>query len=345
MNSHLKTFIVLLIICSFVFMGCSNNGINVSSAEETAVLIETTDAPEAVKPTATTEPTATITPTAVQDIIPCTITFDTNRDGNLEIYSIAPDGSDTVNLTNNPADDWCPSWSPDGSQIVFTSNRVYEDEGGQFIYIMDADGGNVRRLSPDNGSDWADWSHDGSQIAYSFKDDIYIINADGSGESLNLTNSPEKESQPAWSPDGSQIAFLIGEEGHQDIAVMNADGSNVLQISDDGLVFSIAWTVDGRIFADWDNQDFGCHNCVINADGTNIINAGGKGEIQQYLPFWTLDGERAEVVEADALTGDSEILMILQNDPENILNLTQNPAADRYPDWPANCGPAGNDGD
>lgn len=338
MNKIGKIFLIL-IVWSFIITACIQNTHDETPTEDISSENELITETDIIEPTFTITPEYTQTPTVTPEPIACTIIFDSDRDGNLEIYRMAPDGSDTVNLTENPADDWHPSWSSDGSQIAFTSDREYEGEGGQYIYVMDADGSNLRRLSSDNGSDWSDWSYDGSMIAYAYQDDIYIIAADGSGGSINLTNSAEKESQPAWSPDGSQIAFLIGEEGQKDIAVMNADGSNRKQISNDGRVFSVAWTINGRLFAAWDNQEAGCHNCVLDSDGSNIIDAGGKGELQKYLPIWTLEGERAEVVEADALTGDSEILMILQSGSENILNLTQNPASDRYPDWPANCGP------
>lgn len=60
---------------------------------------------------------------------------------------MAADGSNQVNLTNNPADDTDPVWSPDGSQIAFVSNRDNGEGGGQFIYVMDADGSNVRQLT------------------------------------------------------------------------------------------------------------------------------------------------------------------------------------------------------
>ncbi len=338
MNKHVTLFSTFLVL-SLVMTACEPKLPDETPTMAASPTNDPVGEADIKSATETSAPLSTPKSTATPEPIVCTIVFDTDRDGNLEIYRMAPDGSNTINLTQNPADDWRPSWSPDGSQIAFSSNREYEGEGGQYIYVMDADGNNVRQLSPDNGSDWSNWSYDGSMIAYAYQDDIFIIVADGSGESINLTDSPEKESQPVWSPDGSQIAFLIGEEGQKDIAVMNADGSNMHKISDDGMVFSIAWTVDGRLFASWDNQEAGCHNCVLDPDGSNIIDAGGKGELQKYLPIWTLEGERAEVVEADALTGDSEILMILQSGSENILNLTQNPASDRYPDWPANCGP------
>ena len=71
------------------------------------------------------------------------IAFETNRDGNFEIYSMNPDGSGQTNLTNNPADDTIPAWSPDGTKIAFTSFR----DGNPEIYSMNADGSGQTRLT------------------------------------------------------------------------------------------------------------------------------------------------------------------------------------------------------
>ncbi len=59
--------------------------------------------------------------------VPCPIAFDSNRDGNLEIYTMDSNRENLVNLTNDPADDWNPDWSPDGSQIAFVSNAIMND--------------------------------------------------------------------------------------------------------------------------------------------------------------------------------------------------------------------------
>jgi len=66
--------------------------------------------------------------------------------------------------------------------------------------------------------------------------------------------------------------------------------------------------------------------------------AGGKGEMQKYLPFWTIDGNRVECVGID-LTGNSEIYLVGEIFPDLFNNLTNNPAHDLNPSWPAYCGP------
>jgi TolB protein len=108
------------------------------------------------------------------------IAFHTTRDGNFEIYAMNPDGSNPVNLTNHPADDAYPAWSPDGSKIVFQSSR----NGNAEIYVMNADGSGQTRLTFDPAGDYDPaWSPDGAQIAFaSIRDsnfEVYVMNADG----------------------------------------------------------------------------------------------------------------------------------------------------------------------
>ena len=110
------------------------------------------------------------------------ITFDTNRDGDFEIYIMDDDGSNTTRLTNSAEDDIYPSWSWDGSRIAFTSYRDTNPE----IYIMNSDGTSQTRLTSNGLYDWMpDWSPDDSQLVFtsgSVMDlDIYKMNDDGTG--------------------------------------------------------------------------------------------------------------------------------------------------------------------
>jgi hypothetical protein len=87
------------------------------------------------------------------------IAFVSDRDGNLEIYLMNTDGTNQIDLTNNPANDWDPVWSPDGKKIAFVSDR----EGVNKIYIMNANGSDVRALT--EGED-PHWFPDGSKIIF-----------------------------------------------------------------------------------------------------------------------------------------------------------------------------------
>jgi len=122
-------------------------------------------------------------------------------DGNWDIYVMDADGSGPVGLTSDPAQDFAPAWSPDGTRIAFYSERG--GVGG--IHVMNADGSGVVRLTSDGGREPA-WSPDGAMIAFERWSDIYVMNADGAG--VTQLTAGHAEIEPAWSPDGRWIAFM-----------------------------------------------------------------------------------------------------------------------------------------
>lgn len=297
----------------------------------------------AVNVTATASPTATETaipptPTA-QPVIPCNIVFESDRDGNLEIYTMSPDGANQENRSNHPAGDFDPVWSPDGTRIAFVSNRGDGVHEGQFIFVMAADGSDVVQVSQESESKFPDWSPAGNQIAYSSRGEIYLLDLTSETET-NLSNSPEWDEQPKISPDGQRILWLLGEEGSRQVFVMDLDGGNKVQVTQGGNVGDASWSVDGRIFAHWNQPDGICFNCILSADGKDIQDAGGKGEIQEYLPFWTIDGARVEMVAGDIQgTGREDIFLVGENFPDLFFFLTRDAANNRNPDAPFLCGP------
>ena len=134
------------------------------------------------------------------------IIFNSNRDGNAEIYMMDTDGRQQVRLTRHPDADFQPVWSPTGEHILFTSKR----DGVSDLYLMDPNGENVRQVFK-NGSfrQQPTWSPDGKQIAYlgNKGEDwaIYIATLDGKEERLSWCG--RTGGFPAWSPDGTEIVF------------------------------------------------------------------------------------------------------------------------------------------
>ncbi len=189
-----------------------------------------------------------------------------------EIYVMNADGSMPAQVTDDEFFDGSPTWSPDGTRIAYSSSRALNTRA---IFVIDSDGGEPSRLTPDGRDGAPAWSPDGSKIAFSRGLDLYIMNADGTMPT-SLVSNERVNGNPAWSPDGSKIAFSSGvpggEEGSNDrtyeIYVMNSDGSGSAAITDDDhFDFRPAWSPDGSkiVFV---SDRAGWAVFVLNSDGT-----------------------------------------------------------------------------
>jgi Tol biopolymer transport system component len=166
------------------------------------------------------------------------------RDG---IYIMNADGSHPVQVTQNDArlgENVEPQWSPDGTKLVF---QIVSDTKGSAIFTVNLDGTGERRLTPYGlFAEHPDWSPDGRLIIFESYGDgappgvstnVFTVRPDGS----HLTNVTNDEggavnaANPAWSPDGTKIVFVqlpgSGPFGYADIFTMNADGSDIRQVT------------------------------------------------------------------------------------------------------------------
>jgi TolB protein len=157
------------------------------------------------------------------------IAFSSNRDhGAGEIYVMEIDGGNLKRLTHNDNFEDAPTWSPDGRQIIFSrdikgaSDSTSRAASNGEIFIMDADGGNARRLTDRPGFDGGpSFSPDGKRIAFYGKTaegnyEIFVMDADG-GNITNLTEDPLEDYSPSWSPDGQWIAYTKGDSSNYDV--------------------------------------------------------------------------------------------------------------------------------
>jgi hypothetical protein len=127
---------------------------------------------------------------------PGLVVFASNRSGNYEIYVLDPATGLTTQLTNNPANDIDPQWSPDGSQIAFASDR----DGDYELFVMKPDGSDVRQLTNNEAEDVLPrWQPDGTTIVYvsnvNGQWDLYAIDTQ-TGIVRQLTNDPADERGP-----------------------------------------------------------------------------------------------------------------------------------------------------
>ena len=167
---------------------------------------------------------------------------------NIDIYVMAADGSSERRLTEHPERDEQPAWSPDGGTIAFLSHR----DGDVAVWLMDADGGNKRKLV--QGREPA-WSPDGKRIAftsgqYEGNDEIYIVDADGSNL-RRLTFDPHYDWHAAWSPDGRRLAFNSERFGGEELMLADvATGRQVrITVARNTFEQDPYWSPDGRALA------------------------------------------------------------------------------------------------
>ena len=184
-----------------------------------------------------------------------------------------------------------PVWSPDGERIAFTRAGV----DGYDIFAMDADGTEQLRLTDAAGHDRRPaWSPDGDRIAFDTErhgdlteespdTEIYVINADGSGQH-RLTQGGGKNRRPVWSPDGQRIAFTTEEWVYHYIYSMNSDGSDrriMTYTSDDR---DPVWSPDGRLIAFTSDRPGDYLSLVTAVDGTGQKQVADTGT---GVPVWS----------------------------------------------------------
>src|SRR5713101_2685107 len=219
--------------------------------------------------------------------------------GNVDIYSVLPNGNDLRRLTTDASFDACPSYSPDGKEIAFCSSR----SGATEIWKMKQDGTKQEQVTHLNGVNgnaiFPDFSPDRSKIVFGtqISGDIWVVNSDGSG-ATQLTSGPDVDLFPAWSPDGSKIVFIRNGQ----VWTMNTNGSDQHPVFADPstIEFGTAWspTGDQIAFVSFpappSPANLGARTIyVINADGTGK-HAVHPGPGPQIVPAWQPRGNRID---------------------------------------------------
>jgi len=258
------------------------------------------------------------------------IVFDTDRDGNTEIYVMNPDGSGVQRLTTNAARDAEPFVSPDGTKILFVSDR----DGDNEIFVMNSDGTNQMALTSNPASDTEPaWSPDGTQIVFSSDrngdSEVFVMNADGSAQTA-ITSAVGRDGLAQFSPDGTKIVFTSERGGDLDIWIMNTDGSSVTQLTNaPGLDFAPAWSPDGSQIAFTSERDGNREIYVMTSSGsgqTRLTN----DPASDLAPQWSPDG--SQIAFSSSRDGDSEVY-VMTSSGMGQTNITNNAATDFEVSW------------
>jgi Tol biopolymer transport system component len=270
--------------------------------------------------------------------------FDTAISG--DIFVMPPIGLPQVQLTTARPDDAQSAWSPDGRRIAFKSRR----NGNNELYVMNADGSGQTRLTNSfNVSEGQPaWSPDGTRLLYRKTPDNPITqNADIWQIDVNpaapnprpVLERTGDERYPSYSPDGTKIVFrgdqdLIDHSGDEELYVMNADGTDIVQLTHNDVFDSApAFSPDGTKIAFESARDSGdplaLDIYVMNADGTDVRRL-TTDPAHDEGPIFSPDGTKIAFA---SLRSGQEDIWVMNADGSDQRQLTDDPARDESPDW------------
>ena len=283
-----------------------------------------------------------------------------------EIYLMDADGTNARRLTDNHDGDSLPAISPDGTRIVFDSNRLRSPDqpaNTQHLFLMNIDGSGQTPLTPGSS---ASWSPDGKRIAFhasasgaaaptrvepgapTSDSDIFVADIEGLLEhratARNLTNSPATIDDDAdWSPDGRRIVYTSRaatarssnavNDPSVEIFVINAEGSGspVRLTANDEEERAPAWSPDGKrilYIARKGGPDF--ELCVMSADGTGQRQL-TDNTVGDLTSSWSLDG--SQITFHRVVSPGRFQLFTIGADGKGERQITDTPGLNGFPKW------------
>jgi Tol biopolymer transport system component len=265
-----------------------------------------------------------------------TIAFESTRDGASSIWGMNIDGSGVTKLSigdyQATRSNFYPIWSPDANHIAFTTTR----EGSFSLYVMNADGANPRNVakSLDDGlnsyASPSGWAPDG-RVVFQYdgqtESQAYLVTADGTN--LERLFGRMGDQSPEWSPNRAKVAFIRNTASGSSLFVMNADGTDIRQLTNhpgqDEFWWGFftndyeRWSPDGKRIVFTNVIDGGRADLhVIDADGTNDV------QLTDYTADfngWAPDGR---ITFNSAVNGSQELYLI-NPDGTGRVNLTNTP--------------------
>jgi len=241
-----------------------------------------------------------------------------------QICLMNADGMNRTQLTDFPATAFYPSISPDGTTIYFSSNQ----SGNFEIYSVSVEGGGAKKLTNDIGSLYAPGlSPNGEWIIFTNNGNgLWLMHPNGK-KAHPLTDRDDID--PTWSPDGSMIAFASSRAGGRQLFVMNADGTDIRQVTNlNDMGGRSSFSPDGTKLAFYRGPK-GDHNIyIINVDSTGLVQLTNGGD--NLGPSWSPDGNW--IAFTSFRDGNNEIY-IIHPDGTGLTRLTNTPISDWQPRW------------
>lgn len=255
------------------------------------------------------------------------ILFTTDRDGNLEIYSVDVRGEGETNLTNSQVDEFAPRLSPNKRFVSFLSGA----EWASALELMRVDGTERAAMTQSGaGRSTQRWSPKGDRIAFAERratsTSIHMATIDGAKVALLTTVAGDEVGD--WSRDGNSVAFAVREGPNQGIYVRNPDGVNEFQVTRNP-DYSPVWSPDSSRLAFLSDRDGNPELYVMDADGTNVKRL-TETDADEYDISWSPNGQFILFVsERD----ENPEIYVTAKDGTRQDRLTFNTTVDNQPVW------------
>ena len=244
-----------------------------------------------------------------------------------DLFIMDYDGFNSGQLSAHDALVMSPNCSRDGKKLVYNSDKVWDQD----LYVMNLTPRvrDTKISSTFSLEQSAEWSPDGSRLAFSSNGDIYTSNA--SGKNLKrLTKGYSIDVSPTWSPDGRRIAFTSDRSGGPQIYVMNAGGGNIRKITSGGYNTDPSWSPNPKVNKiAYVNVTGSVANIFsVNPDGSGIKQL-TSGTRRNETPSWTPDGHFISFSSNRNVNSD---IYLMYFNGENQVRLTKG-GAKRFPTW------------
>jgi Tol biopolymer transport system component len=262
------------------------------------------------------------------------IGFEGDRFGGWGLVAMNPDGSGVTDLLA-PFGAADVSWSPNGQLVAFEADPI--GDGNLEIFVMNADGSNLRQLTNAPGQDyWPDWFPNGRQIAFtswrSGVPNIYVMNVDGSEQAPLTTDSVFGNFQPAVSPNGRQVVFMRAPQFEPaTIWTINSDGTGLAPLTEPGPYEDLdpQFSPNGKRIVFSSNRSGVYEIWTMNADGSDLnqlLTSPGA----DFNPTFSPDGQQIAWWKLRFGQGD---IWVMNSDGTGAVNITNSPAFEGFPDW------------